>query len=414
MFGRVESKRTGYGNRGESSIFPHDERLETPGRLYSYPLQEKVCRVAVRSSYDEIDETLGKYTRAHVPKRQSIGIVSKSSEDFETFYELKTPFPSSGGDILVLTADGKGVVMREDALRDKTRLRGRTQKKSERLSKGEKKNRKREALAASVYDIKPRNRSIDDVMGEVCREMDSAGRREKPEGKRVWASVEKEKKFVFDEMPEEGLKRNPGDKTVVFVCDGAESIQNPAVDILKPGFKNNSLKFIIILDMIHVIEYLWKAVYALGKTGREAERQVDKHLRMILEGGCHVAAAAIRCSATRKKLKGKKRETLDRTANYILENKEYMRYDEYLAAGLPIASGVIEGACEHPVKDRFEISGARWGLQGAEALLKLRAVYQSGDWEEYRKFISDGSESGYIMMVAGDLSIMKKASLNFQ
>jgi len=385
MFGRVKTERMGYGNRGESSIFPQDEKLEMPGWLYSYPLEERVCREAVRSSYDEIDETLGKYTGAHVPKRQSLNIVSKSSEDFEAFYEQKLPHPSSDAGILVLTADGKGVVMREDGLRDKTRQRSRSQKKSKRLSKGEKKNRKREALVASVYNIKPRIRSIDDVMGEMNREKDAAGNREKPEGKRVWASVEKEKNVVFNEMLEEGLKRKPENKTVAFVCDGAKSVQNPAVDILEPAFKYKCLKFIIILDLIHVIEYLWKAVYALGGSGPDAEDLVNKHLRMILEGRCHVAAAAMRRSATRKKLEGEKRKTVDKSADYILKNKDYMRYNEYLEAGLPIASGVIEGACKHLVKDRFEISGARWGLQGAEALLKLRAVYQSGDWDEYWK-----------------------------
>jgi hypothetical protein len=324
MFGRVKSERMGCGHRGESSIFPQDEKLEMPGRLYSYPLQEKVCREAVRSSYDEIDETLGRYTGAHVPKRQRLEIVSKSSDDFEAFYEQKSPETLSDDAIPVLTADGRGVVMREEGLRDQTRRRSRSQKKSERLSKGEKKNRKREAPAASVYNIKPRIRSIDDVMGEVNREKDISVGREKPEGKRVWASAEKEKDAVFNEMLEEGLKRHPENKTVTFVCDGAASVQNPAVEILAPAFKNNCLKFIIILDLIHVIEYLWKAVYALGKSGSEAEKQVNEYLRVILEGRCHAAAAAMKRSAAQKKLEGEKRRTVDKSADYILNNKEYM------------------------------------------------------------------------------------------
>jgi hypothetical protein len=386
IFGRIKYERMGYGHRGESSIFPQDEKLEMPGKLYSYPLQERVCREAVRSSYDEIDETLGKYTGAHVPKRQCLDIVLKSSEDFEAFYEQKSPVPLLDDAILVVTADGKGVVMREKDLRDETRSRSQSQKKSKRLSKGEKKNRKREALVASVYTIKPRIRSIADVMGEVNREEDVPADRGKPEEKRVWASLEKEKDAVFYEMLEEGLKREPTNKTVAFVCDGAKSVQNPAVDILKPGFENSCLKFVIILDIIHVIEYLWKAVYALGESGRAAEKRVNEYLQVILEGRCRVAVADMKRSASRKNLKGKKLETIEKSANYILRNQNYMRYNEYLSAGLPIASGVIEGACKHLVKDRFEISGARWGLQGAEALLKLRAVYQSGDWNDYWKF----------------------------
>ena len=107
---------------------------------------------------------------------------------------------------------------------------------------------------------------------------------------------------------------------------------------------------------------------------------------MIVEGKVSLVAGAIRRLATFRKLEGPKRKAVDKAADYFLRNKDYMRYDLYLSLGLPIASGVIEGTCKHLVKDRFEISGARWGLDGAEALLKLRAIYQSGDWQAYWDF----------------------------
>ena len=73
-------------------------------------------------------------------------------------------------------------------------------------------------------------------------------------------------------------------------------------------------------------------------------------------------------------------------ANYFERNLPYMAYDRYLAQGWPIASGVIEGACRHLVKDRFELSGMRWTKVGAENLLHLRAVAENGDWADYHRF----------------------------
>lgn len=63
-----------------------------------------------------------------------------------------------------------------------------------------------------------------------------------------------------------------------------------------------------------------------------------------------------------------------------------MKYDEYLAKGMPIATGLIEGACRHDVKDRMDVTGARWSLRGAEAVLRLRSIYASGDWDAYWKY----------------------------
>jgi hypothetical protein len=86
-----------------------------------------------------------------------------------------------------------------------------------------------------------------------------------------------------------------------------------------------------------------------------------------------------------KRTKAQRKE-LEKAANYFERNLPYMAYDYYLAQGWPIASGVIEGACRHLVKDRFELSGMRWTQAGAENLLRLRAVAENGDWDDYHEF----------------------------
>ena len=143
----------------------------------------------------------------------------------------------------------------------------------------------------------------------------------------------------------------------------------------------------IVLDVVHVIEYLWKAAYAFHDEGsRAAEAWVRERLLQILRGRAPHVAAGMRRSATLRGLTKRRRKPVDTAADYLLKYKRYLRYDEYLARGLPIATGVIEGACRHLIQDRLGITGARWSLQGAEAVLRLRALRASGDFDEYWRF----------------------------
>lgn len=81
-----------------------------------------------------------------------------------------------------------------------------------------------------------------------------------------------------------------------------------------------------------------------------------------------------------------RRDGIEACIRYLTNNVEYLRYDQALEAGWPIATGVIEGACRHLIADRFDLAGARWGLAGAEAVLKLRALIANGDLDEYWRF----------------------------
>lgn len=143
----------------------------------------------------------------------------------------------------------------------------------------------------------------------------------------------------------------------------------------------------IVLDFIHVCEDVWGTAWVFYREGDPAaEAWVRKRLLEILRGRSSLVAAGLRRSATRRGLSKQARAPLERCANYLLKNGAYLRYDEYLTAGLPIATGVIEGACRHLVKDRMELTGARWCLTGAEAVLRLRSLRSSGDFDQYWEF----------------------------
>jgi hypothetical protein len=164
-----------------------------------------------------------------------------------------------------------------------------------------------------------------------------------------------------------------------IVCDTGRRLERKKT--------HEELKLTIVLDLIHVLEYLWKASLAFCDEGtRERDDWVSLRLLRVLKGHASHVAAGIRRSATLRGLTPEQREAADTCADYLLNHTPYVRYHEYLEAGLPIATGVIEGACRHLVKDRMELTGARWSLAGAEAVLRLRALRSSGDFEPYWRF----------------------------
>jgi hypothetical protein len=141
---------------------------------------------------------------------------------------------------------------------------------------------------------------------------------------------------------------------------------------------------VVIQDFVHALEYLWKAAYCFYDDGtEEAETWVKAHALALLQGKASDVAAGMRRSATRQELSQEARAPVDKCADYLLKNKARFDYATALANGWPIATGIIEGACRHLVKDRMDLTGARWSLDGAEAVLRLRALRASGDFEDY-------------------------------
>ena len=239
------------------------------------------------------------------------------------------------------------------------------------------------ATVAAVYSIAPFVRTAEELVGENGASW-AGPPRPRPEQKRVWASIEKTPEEVVKDALAEARYRDPvHEKTWVALVDGNKS----QIRILRSIAKRNALDFTIIVDLIHVIEYLWDAGRAFHPaSGPELEGWVEYRLLEILRGKAGLMAGGMRRSATRRPLSCKAREPVDICARYLLNHSPYLQYDRYLAQGLPIATGVIEGACRHLVKDRMAVTGARWSLTGAEAVLRLRALRSSHDFEEYWAF----------------------------
>jgi hypothetical protein len=377
------------GGRGQDALAPMDAELNLPARLYSYGLQRHVVDAAIRGSFDTAIEAVQQATGVAVPKRQAEEIAVAAAADFDVFYAAGggANGVKDGQSILVLTCDGKGVVMTNEGLREATRRRAETtsRKLTKRLSKGEKRNRKRMATVASVYTLTPHVRTAADIIAELRRTSDApAPSRPRPADKRVWASLVLPMEAVIDDMFEEALRRDPEKRMRwIAVVDG----NGDQLRLLQQKATTHGVNLTIVLDIIHVIEYLWKAAHVLhGEATPEAEQAVQDRLRKILDGKASAVAGGLQQSATKRKLKDEDAKRVRSAANYLRKYAPLLRYHEALPAGLPIASGVIEGACRHLVNDRLGITGARWGLDTAEALLRLRALKSSGDLDRYWTF----------------------------
>lgn len=389
-FGEVSVSRQGYSGRGLESLHPLDAELNLSEPSYSHQMHREIADVASQMSYDEVKATIEKQTGVTVPKRQIEECVHRAAQDFESFYQQQssaTPQEvKASGQIVAITMDQKGVPMRKADLLEATRKAAekRNPRLQHRRSKGEKPHRKRLSTVAAVYTVPPFVRTAEQIVGEMGPVHEVLPKRPRPEDKRVWASVKQPLDEILIQTFDEATRRDPQlDKQWVALVDGDESQLNA----MKLAAKEYGVSLVIILDIIHVLGYLWKAAFAFHKEGTPAaESWVKERLTRILRGESSLVAAGMRRSATLNGLDAKQRDPVDDCADYLLKYAPYLRYDQYLAKGYPIATGIIEGACRYVVKDRMEITGARWSLQGAEDVLRLRSLRASGDFDEYWEF----------------------------
>jgi len=383
IFGTVAVTRLAYRAHGQENLHLVDAALNLPKERHSHGLRERCAIEATRGSYDEARAALLRATGVGMGKRQVEELAQRAAADVEAFYKQTDRNPAAETDALVLSCDGKGIVMRPDALREQTKRAAASSehKLATRLSKGEKKDRKRMAELAVVYDCPPVPRSPADIFGGEDNE-----RPEAPKAKSKWltASVVDDAREVIATAFCEAQRRDP-DHTRPFVAlvDG----NNHQIDRIKAEAKKRSVDVTVVVDFVHVLEYLWGAAWCFFAEGDPAAEAwvADKGLA-VLEGKAGIVAGAIKRKATYLSLDVADRKKADECARYLKNKAPYLDYPKALANGWPIATGVIEGAVRHLVKDRFDLTGARWSLDGAEAMLKLRAVRTNGDWPEYWRY----------------------------
>lgn len=389
VFGGVQVPRLLYQAACAQGLAPMDAVLNLPDGYYSHGVRRLIAQSAAKDSFEEVVAHLEAVTGSRVAKRQVEQMAMAAAEDFDAFYWLRPMDLSDIGPAahIVLSFDGKGIVMRTEDLREATRKAAAqgTRKLQKRLTKGEKRNRKRMAEVATVYAIDPFVRDAEDVVRELRPARDVAQRRPRPCHKRVWASVVREMPDVIDEAFRFARQLDPDlMRQWVVVVDGNKD----QIRAVAKAAKAHGVRVTLVVDLMHVLEYLWKASYCFHPEGSpQAQHWVTERLRALLTGhDPGQIAAGIRRSATRQSLAAEARKAADGCARYLINNRAWLDYQTALMQGYPISTGVVEGACRYLVKDRMDRTGARWSLEGAEAVLQLRALCTSGDFDDYWHF----------------------------
>ena len=381
LFGPVYLRRMGYGGRGIPSIHPLDALLQMPARSYGYELQRRLLLGVVQGPFDEAIRNVAEFTQVRIPKRSAEQILQDASDGFDDFYRSRRTGPVAGeGPIVVGAIDCKGIPM----------VKTHSIARKVRLGKGEKRQKKRMATVAAVFTQSRRIRTPAEVVKSLFEEEKttrSSAKLARPERKRVWASLLDGKDLVIQSAWTEMKHRDPDQqKEWVVVTDGERALQIRVCNLFPKAW--------IILDLLHVLEKLWMVSHTLHPEGSEQAREfVRQRIERILEGGVSQAVKGLRQTATKRKMRGVRAKIVTGVAKYLYRNRSRMRYDEYLKRGFPIASGTVEGACKNLIKDRMERSGMRWTELMGEAMLRMRAVYLSGDFEAYWDFHVDQEQS---------------------
>lgn len=374
IFGKIAFKRPYFYKQGVGSQIPLDGELSLGQDCYSDFLREILEYLGVYNVYGKGVDILERILGISISTRVLKHTICQDSTDVEAYYEQKlAPLPVNDSEILVIQADGKGVpLILEEAAEANVRL-----------GKGQKHGQKKESIVTAVYTIEPAPRTAEGVAASFFKlpveVEESKIEHFKPANKQIWATLDG-KETALSRLSAQAAKYDGSHiKHRVALCDGCEALQT--------RIKNHFPCFTLILDFIHASEYLWDvANRLLGETHPERlDWMVNQTLR-ILSGETQQIIDEFLKISKKSTTTAPQKEHLKKTAEYFKRNLPYMDYSTYLANGWPIASGVIEGACRHFVKDRCELSGMRWNQDGAETLLRLRAVAENGDWDNYHKY----------------------------
>lgn len=371
------------------NLYPADAVLNLPVGRPSAGLARLAAVEAARGSFDAAREAIERATGVCLGKRQVEDLTRAAAVDVNGFYAARRPEPCPDR-VLGLQCDGKGIVMRPGSLRPGTaKLAAKASAKlATRLSPGEKHGRKRMAEIVAVYDLDPAPRTLDDIIAGPAARNDPSQQGRPPRrpgpvvsGKWLAANVTDDIPTVIAAMFDEAERRDPAHaRTWVALVDG----NRQQIDTIRDQATTRGVTVTIVIDFVHVLEYLWKAAWTFFHPGDpDAQAWVADHTRTILTGRAVDAAATIRHQGDTGGFRGSERTGADEAVAYLTRKAPYLDYATALASGWQIATGIIEGAARFLIKDRMDITGARWTTPGAEAVLRLRAIIANGDFDEY-------------------------------
>ena len=377
VFGPVRVTRMAYRNRREPNLYPADARQVLPEDPYSLGMRALAAFHLAAGGFGQAQEVIEARTGVTVGRAQLTGLAEDLAAWTDDFYEERardadTDLPAT--DVIMMQGDGKGIAMRPEHRRNAG--------KADTARPGIKKM----AEIVAVADFTPAVREPEDIAAPPARRRARPG--PKARDKWVSASVTESIEDMIAAAFGEADRRDPQrTRQRVFLVDGNKQ----QITAIQDQAKERGLKVPVLIDYIHVSGYLGKAAAALHPGDPAAAGQwADGQLLRVLHGRAKAVAATLASVAARTRANPRKRDLdltdLDRAVTYLTNNHAHMKYDKALEKGWPIATGMIEGACRFVIEDRFGITGARWSPDGAETILKIRAVVVNGDLDDYMTY----------------------------
>jgi hypothetical protein len=389
--GEVTVRRIGYraGIRGVPSLFPRDAVLNLPPCGYSWPLQRLAVMSCRSVSFEQGHEFVLAATGVSVGRRQLEQITTAAAADAERFCReregVAVPAAGPGGEglpPLAVSVDGKGVAMRPEARRRRAQAPGkRARNFRKRTGTGEKKGHKRMAETGCVFDViaPTQPRTPEEIM---TREPGEPARGPRAVNRWYACDITAGREVTIGKVFDEAGRRDPGHRRDWIVLADGDACQ---LDWIRAQAAARGVTITIVIDFIHVIGYLWKTAWCFHPPRDPVmEDWVTAQGLDILHGRVQdVITRITQLAGDCPPQRSEHAKIIRATLSYLENKKPFMNYPAALANGWPIATGVIEGACRHLVQDRMGITGARWGLAGAQAMLWLRAIAASGDTSAY-------------------------------
>jgi hypothetical protein len=377
VFGPVRVTRMAYRNRREPNLYPADARQVLPGDPYSLGMRALAAFHLAGGGFGQAQEIIEARTGVTVGRAQLTGLAEDLAAWTDDFCEERSRDAEEdeqpGSDVIMMQGDGKGINMRPEH-----RKGGGTDPAHPGI--------KKMAGIVAVAGFTPAVREPEDIAAPAARRQAHPGpkARDKWVSASVTESIEDMIAAAFDEADRRDPQRT---RQRVFLVDGNKQ----QLAAIEAEAKERSLKVPVFIDYIHVSGYIGKAAAALHPGDPAAAGQwADGQLLRVLHGRAKAVAATLASVAARTRAGARTRHLdltdVDKAVTYLNNNRQHMKYDKALAAGWPIATGMIEGACRYVIEDRFGITGARWSPDGAEVIIKLRAVVVNGDLDHYMRY----------------------------
>ena len=375
IFGPVRATRMAYRNRREANLYPADARWMLPDDPYSLGMRALVAYHLAEGGYGQAQDVIRARTGAKVGPAQLAQIAAELAAWTGDFYEQRAAGAETGlpaSDVIMMQADGKGIAM----LPEYRKSSGETDAAHPGI--------KKMAEVIAVADFTPAVREPEDIAAPPARRKAHPGPRARD--KWVAASITDDIPAMIGKAYDHADLRDPlRVRQRVFLVDGNKQ----QITAIGDHARTRGLKVPVLIDFIHVAGYLGKAAAALHPGDPQAACEwADGQKLRVLHGRARAVAATLASVAARARAKNSRLDLadVDKAVTYLANNHMHMRYDKALANGWPIATGMIEGACRFVIEDRFGITGARWSPDGAEAILKLRAVVINGDLDNYMNY----------------------------